>query len=67
MNASQTAGILNGSTAEMLKVLNDNITGLRSEVLADVTHNAKVAKLLDRVIPDGDSIQISGTIDGGTV
>lgn len=67
MNASQTASILNGSTAELLQRLNDNISGLRAEVRADVTHNAKVAKLLDRVIPEGDSIQISGTIDGGTV
>lgn len=67
MNASQTASMLNGTTAELLQRLNDNISGLRAEVRADVTHNAKVAKLLDRVIPDGESIQISGTIDGGTV
>lgn len=58
MNASQTASILNGSTAELLQRLNDNISGLRAEVRADVTHNAKVAKLLDRVIPDGDAIAI---------
>lgn len=47
--------------------LNANIEGLRAEVRADVSHNAKTARLLDRVIPDGQSINVTGNIDGGTV
>ena len=31
---------------------------LRAEVRADVSHNAKTAKLLDRVIPEGDAIKV---------
>jgi len=39
--------------------LNANIDLLRMEVQADVMHNAKTAKLLDRVIPDGESVQVT--------
>lgn len=42
-----------------IEVMNGNLEMLRAEVRADVQHNAKTAKLLDRVIPDGDSIKTS--------
>lgn len=42
-----------------IEVMNSNLEMLRAEVRADVQHNAKTAKLLDRVIPDGDSIKTS--------
>lgn len=65
-NAGDTAGMLSGgNVVDAIKVLNSNLELLRAEVRADVQHNAKTAKLLDRVIPEGDSINISGTIDGG--
>lgn len=65
-NAGDTAGMLSGgNVVDAIKVLNANLELLRAEVRADVQHNAKTAKLLDRVIPEGDSINISGTIDGG--
>lgn len=57
-NSSQTGNMMN-ATVEMLQTLNDNISGLRSEVRADVGHNAKTAKLLDRVIPDGETISVT--------
>lgn len=63
-SAGSTMGMLGGASNEMLAKLNDNITGLRAEVRADVAVNAKTAKLLDRVIPEGDAIAIGG-IDGG--
>jgi hypothetical protein len=52
---------------KLMKDLVREVQYLRSEVRSDATHNAKTARLLDRVIPGGDSIQISGTIDGGTI
>lgn len=42
-----------------IEVMNSNLEMLRAEVRADVQHNAKTAKLLDRVIPEGDSIKTS--------
>lgn len=65
-NSNNTNDIF-GTLNDKLSMLNENITGLRAEVRADVSFNAKTAKLLDRVIPEGDSINISGTIDGGQV
>ena len=56
-----------GNVVEAIIALNNNLDLLRAEVRADVQHNAKTAKLLDRVIPEGDSIVVSGSIDGGTV
>lgn len=35
------------------------VANLRTEVRAVVTHTAKTAKLLDRVTPDGNSLQVS--------
>lgn len=62
-SASQTAGMLGGSNKELIY----EVQMLRAEVRADVAHNAKTAKLLDRVIPDGDAIQTTGGIDGGVI
>jgi hypothetical protein len=42
-----------------LQLLNEGIDLLRAEVRADVSHNAKTAKLLDRVIPNGDAIAVN--------
>lgn len=42
-----------------LDKLNANIDGLRYEVRADVSHNSKVAKLLDRVIQDGQTVSVT--------
>jgi phage-related minor tail protein len=58
-SASDTASILNnGSAIALLERLNDNIENLRYEVRADVQHNAKTAKLLDRVIKDGENVSV---------
>lgn len=47
----------NSAVVSAISSLNANLQLLRSEVQADVMHNAKTAKLLDRVIQDGQSIQ----------
>jgi len=60
--ANQTAGMMQGdnsSVVEALSNLNENLSLLRAEVRADVSHNAKTAKLLDRVIPNGQTVQVS--------
>lgn len=41
-----------------LRALRAEVVGLRSEVQADVMHNAKTARILDRVSPNGDSLLI---------
>jgi len=48
----------NSAVVTAVQALNANIDLLRIEVQADVQHNAKTAKLLDRVIPDGQSVQV---------
>ena len=48
----------NSAVVTAVQALNANIDLLRIEVQADVMHNAKTAKLLDRVIPDGQSVQV---------
>jgi hypothetical protein len=59
-SAGETAGMLGGNNVvQAIAVLNTNLELLRAEVRADVQHNAKTAKLLDRVIPEGDSIKVS--------
>jgi hypothetical protein len=60
--AKQTASMLSGESSEVvaeLKAVRGEIIMLRAEVRADVSHNAKTAKLLDRVIPEGDSVQVT--------
>lgn len=57
--ASQTANLLNNEgVVYAINALNENISMLRAEVRADVSHNAKTAKLLDRVIPEGDAVKV---------
>ena len=41
-----------------LRSLRSEVINLRAEVRADVSYNAKTAKLLDRVIPDGQSVSV---------
>jgi phage-related minor tail protein len=58
--ANQTSSILSGGNTDMiteLQALREEVTYLRAEVRADVIVNSKTAKLLDRVIPDGQSVQ----------
>jgi hypothetical protein len=43
------------------------VQGLRAEVRADVSHNAKTAKILERANQDGETLSVSATIDGGVV
>ena len=57
----------NEEIARLTRELIREIQYLRSEVRSDVSHNAKTAKLLTRVIPAGDSIQIAGALDGGSI
>ena len=60
--AKQTANMLSGDSSEVvaeLKTLRGEVIMLRAEVRADVSHNAKTAKLLDRVIPEGDSVKVT--------
>lgn len=66
-SASQTAGMLRGSSTDLTQQLVYEVQMLRAEVRADVTHNAKTAKLLDRVVPDGRSVAVTASIDGGTL
>ena len=57
--ASQTEGLLQGAVnSELLNELVENVILLRAEMRADVTANSKVSRLLDRVSPEGDSIQV---------
>lgn len=60
-NANQTANMIgdNSAVVEAIQNMNQNIELLRVEVRADVSHNAKVAKLLDRVVQDGESVLVS--------
>jgi hypothetical protein len=59
-SAAATAKMMNSANVEqLLNRMNDNIEALRFEVRADVSHNAKTAKLLDRVIQDGETVSVS--------
>lgn len=57
----------NSSNQELLAALVTEMQGLRAEVRADVTHNAKTAKILERANQDGETLSVSATIDGGVV
>lgn len=58
-NANQTSSMINSNLESLIEKLNDNIEGLRYEVRAGVTHSAKTAKLLNRVIKNADTISVS--------
>jgi hypothetical protein len=47
------------SNQELLAALVTEVQGLRAEVRADVSHNAKTAKILERVNQDGESLSIT--------
>ncbi len=47
------------SNQELLAALVIEVQGLRAEVRADVSHNAKTAKILERVNQDGESLTVS--------
>jgi phage-related minor tail protein len=47
------------SNQELLAALVTEVQGLRAEVRADVSHNAKTAKILERVNQDGESLTIT--------
>ena len=50
-NAAGSSGI-----ADLLSAVVTELTMLRAEVRADVVHNAKTAKILERVTPEGDAL-----------
>jgi hypothetical protein len=57
--ANETEGLLRGSVnSELLAQLVENIVMLRAEMRADVAANSKVSRILDRVSPEGDSLQV---------
>ncbi|MGQ3227106.1 MAG: hypothetical protein ACT6UU_24590, partial [Hydrogenophaga sp.] len=59
-SARQTAAMLGGGNDPALlaelQALRAEVSGLRSEVRADVVHNAKTARLLSRVTRDGEAL-----------
>lgn len=55
------------SLVEAIDRMNSNLEMLRSEIRADVSHNAKTSRLLDRVIQDGRTISVTADLDGGTI
>lgn len=58
-DARTSAAMMGNSNLEALvEKLNANIEGLRYEVRANVTHTSKVAKILERVSPEGDAIVV---------
>lgn len=59
-NASSTARMMdNTDLVNEIRALKTELTMLRAEVRADVSHNAKTAKLLDRAMRDGESFQVT--------
>lgn len=60
--AAETRAMMNGGGSEVvgeLKQLRGEVIMLRAEVRADVVHNAKTAKILDRVASDGRSFLVT--------
>lgn len=58
-DSSSSATLLNSSNmAAAIDRLNANIDGLRTEIRADVKHNAKVASIMDRVASDGETLAV---------
>ncbi|MFZ6801925.1 phage tail length tape measure family protein [Undibacterium sp. Di24W] len=62
-NASQTASMLRSGGASdqdliaEIKLLREEVQGLRAEAQATAGHTSKTARLLDRAMPDGDAWQ----------
>lgn len=62
--ASQTSAILSqGDTSQQLAMLNDKVAMLEAAARSTAISNNKIAKLLDRLSPDGDSLQVK-TVQG---
>lgn len=55
------------AVVEAIERMNSNLEMLRAEIRADVSHNAKTSRLLDRVIQDGRTISVTADLDGGTI
>lgn len=58
-NAQQTAAMMGsgGTTAGEIRAMREELVLLRAEARAIATHTHKTAKILDRVTPDGNSLQ----------
>lgn len=62
-NASQTAAMLRGGdNSELLEVLISKVEMLEAAARSSAVSNNKVAKILDRVSPDGNSLQITTAV-----
>lgn len=60
--ASQTASIMNSeNTSEQLDMLNKKIDMLEAAARSTAVSNNKIAKILDRVTPDGNSLTINSS------
>jgi hypothetical protein len=60
--AAQTSALVNGGTGSAdvvaeLRALRADVSDLRAEARATASHTAKTARLIDRAMPDGQSIQ----------
>lgn len=55
------------SQSDLISMLVAEIQGLRAEVRADVSANTKTSKILERANQDGETISISGALDGGVI
>ena len=53
----RSGGASDSELAEEMRLLREEVRGLRSEAQATAVHTAKTARLLDRAMPDGNSIQ----------
>ena len=61
--AAQTRNLMSSggnseAMADAIMALNENISMLRAEVRADVQHNAKTARILDRAVQEGDALLV---------
>ena len=62
-NASQTASMLSGNgNSELLEVLIEKVSMLEAAARSTAVSNSKMAKILDRVSPDGNSLQVSPAV-----
>jgi len=69
-NAAQLRGSGNGGTdrlAALLDKLTREVQGMRAESRATASNTNKTAKLLDRAMPDGVTLAVTGSFDGGVL
>lgn len=67
MTSNITYGSANQSLVYAITLVKEEISELRYEVQADVIQNSKTATILTRVVPDGQSLNVTATVDGGVV